>query len=90
MSVNVFLENGFSSPHLWMEPATRSKGPAMKPSREATILLVIGIGLLLTSLLADTIGIGDDPGFGRQQTLGTVIGVLITGVGLFFSLLKKS
>ena len=62
----------------------------MKPSREATILLVIGIGLLVVSLLADTIGIGDDPGFGRQQTLGTVVGILITGVGLFFSLLKKS
>lgn len=62
----------------------------MKPSREATILLVIGIGLLLTSLLADTIGIGDDPGFGRQQTLGVVVGIIITGVGMFFSLLKKS
>ena len=62
----------------------------MKANREAIILLVIGIGLLLTSLLADTIGIGDDPGFGRQQTLGTAIGVIITGVGIFFSLLKKS
>jgi hypothetical protein len=62
----------------------------MKASREAPILLVVGIGLLLASLLADTIGIGDDPGFGRQQTLGTVVGVIITGVGVFFSFLKKS
>jgi len=62
----------------------------MKANREAVILLVIGIGLLLASLLADTIGIGDDPGFGRQQTLGTAIGAIITAVGIFFSLLKKS
>ena len=62
----------------------------MKANREAIILLVIGIGLLLTSLFADVIGLGDDPGFGRQQTLGTAIGVIITGVGIFFSLLKKS
>ncbi len=31
------------------------------------LLLVIGIGLLAASLLADVIGIGDDPGFGNQQ-----------------------
>jgi hypothetical protein len=53
------------------------------------ILLVIGIGLLAASLLADVIGIGDDPGFGRQQTMGTVAGAVITAVGLFLSL-KKS
>lgn len=62
----------------------------MKPNREAVILLVIGIGLLLVSLFADTIGVGDDPGFGRQQTLGTAAGIFITAVGLFFSFLKKS
>ena len=53
------------------------------------VLLVVGIGLLAASLLADVIGIGDNPGFGNQQTMGTVAGVLITAAGLFFTL-KKS
>ena len=53
------------------------------------VLLVVGIGLLVASLLADVIGIGDSPGFGNQQTMGTVAGVLITAAGLFFTL-KKS
>ena len=53
------------------------------------VLLVVGIGLLVVSLLADVIGIGDNPGFGKQQTMGTVAGVVITAAGLFFTL-KKS
>ena len=53
------------------------------------ILLLVGIGLLIASLLADVIGIGDDAGFGRQQTMGTVAGAVITALGLFLSL-KKS
>ncbi len=53
------------------------------------ILLLVGIGLLVASLLADAIGIGDDPGFGRQQTMGTIAGAIVTAVGLFLTL-KKS
>jgi hypothetical protein len=53
------------------------------------VVLVIGIGLLVVSLLADVIGVGDDPGFGRQQTLGTIAGVIISGVGLFLTLKSK-
>ena len=62
----------------------------MKANREATIILVIGLGILLASLLADTIGIGDDPGFGRQQTLGTAVGIIITGAGIFLRMVRKS
>ncbi len=47
------------------------------------ILLVVGIGLLVASLLADVIGFGDDPGFGRQQTAGTAAGVIIAAIGLY-------
>ncbi len=47
------------------------------------ILLVVGVGLLVVSLLADVIGIGDDPGFGRQQTAGTAAGVIIAAIGLY-------
>ncbi len=53
------------------------------------IVLVIGVGLLGASLFSDVIGIGDDPGFGRQQTMGTVAGALISGLGLFLTLKKN-
>ena len=52
------------------------------------ILLLVGIGLLVASLLADVIGIGDNPGFGTQQTMGTIAGVIIAAVGLFFTFKK--
>ena len=42
------------------------------------LLLIIGVGLLSVSLLAEVIGIGDDPGFGMQQTMGSLAGVVIT------------
>ncbi len=54
------------------------------------LVLIIGIGLLVASLLADVVGIGDDPGFGSQQTTGTVVGVIITAVGLYLTLKAKS
>ncbi len=53
------------------------------------LLLVIGVGLLAASLLADVIGIGDDVGFGTQQTLGTVVGAVIAAAGLFLVLKLK-
>ena len=53
------------------------------------LLLVVGVGLLAASLLADVIGIGDSPGFGNQQTAGTAAGVVIAGVGLYLTL-KRS
>ena len=54
------------------------------------LVLVIGIGLLVASLLADVVGIGDDPGFGLQQTTGTIVGLLIAAVGLYLTLKAKS
>ncbi len=53
------------------------------------LVLIIGIGLLVASLLADVIGIGDDPGFGSQQTTGTIVGVIITAVGLYLTIKAK-
>ncbi len=47
------------------------------------IVIVIGVGLLIVSVLADVIGVGDDPGFGNQQKLGTLAGGVITLVGLY-------
>jgi hypothetical protein len=54
----------------------------------AAIIVVIGAGLLAASLLADVIGIGDDPGFGKQQLTGLIVGMLIMFVGL--AVMKKS
>ncbi len=52
-------------------------------------VFIIGIGLLVASLLADVIGIGDDPGFGKQQTMGTIAGVVIMVVGFVLTLRAK-
>ena len=53
------------------------------------ILLVVGIGLLLASLLADVIGIGDDVSFGRQQMMGAAAGAIVAAIGLFLVLKGK-
>jgi hypothetical protein len=53
------------------------------------LVLAIGVGLLLASLLADVIGIGDNPGFGRQQTMGTIVGAIITVCGLYLTFKVK-
>ena len=47
------------------------------------VVLALGALLLLASLLADAIGIGDDVGFGRQQTMGTIAGILVLAVGAY-------
>ena len=51
----------------------------------ATVVVIIGAGLLLISLLADVLGIGDDPGFGNQQTMGTLAGVVILATGVYLT-----
>ena len=56
----------------------------------AIVLLLVGIGLLGASLLADVIGIGDSPGWGRQQTAGTTAGVVIAAVGLYLTLKEST
>ncbi len=58
--------------------------PANKTA--SLLLLLVGVVLLAASLLADTIGIGDDPGFGSQQTMGTIAGAVVAAVGLFLTL----
>ena len=62
----------------------------MSRAKLASILvIVIGAGLMLASLLADSIGIGDDLGFGPHQTMGTVAGAVIAAVGLVVTLREK-
>ena len=52
-----------------------------------TALLVLGIGLLGVSLLADVVGLTDDSEFGSKQQLGAMVGVLMAGTGA--SLLRR-
>ncbi len=59
-------------------------------NKASIVLLVVGIGILSASLLADFIGIGDSPGFGKQQTMGTIAGLLVTAVGLYFTFRKST
>jgi hypothetical protein len=54
------------------------------------VLLVVGIVVLLLSLLADSIGIGVNPIFGRNQIIGTIAGAIVAVVGLVLTLRKKS
>jgi hypothetical protein len=49
----------------------------------SNVLLVVGIVFLAISLLADVIGIGQNPGIGENQTAGIVIGAAIAAIGLF-------
>ncbi|MFB0536937.1 MAG: hypothetical protein ACETWR_18385 [Anaerolineae bacterium] len=52
------------------------------------VLLVVGIVLLVLSLVADPIRIGGSPGFGYYQIGGTIVGAILTVVGLVLTLKK--
>ena len=56
-------------------------------SHKTGSIALVGVGslLLLAALTADLTGLGDDAGFGRQQTIGTIVGALIAAVGLFLT-----
>ena len=48
------------------------------------VLLIVGIAILLESLFADGIGIGNLTNFGRYQMIGTIAGGVLTASGLYF------
>ncbi len=53
-------------------------------------VLIIGIVIMMASVFADSIGIGDAPGIiGRDQTIGAVVGAIVTAVGLFLTVKVK-
>jgi hypothetical protein len=45
------------------------------------LALIVGILLGLIALLADKLGLGRSPGFGRVQQATLLIGVVLIGVG---------
>jgi hypothetical protein len=49
----------------------------------ALLILVVGVLLALLSLFADSLGVGDKPGFGWKQTGGLVIGLALVAFGLW-------
>jgi len=55
--------------------------PRMKNRLGGTILIA-GLALVLVALLADEIGIGNEPGFGWKQLIGLVVGAVVVLVGL--------
>ena len=46
------------------------------------VLIIVSIVILILSLLADPIGIGGYPGLGPHQIVGTVVGAIVTVIGL--------
>ncbi len=52
------------------------------------VVVAIGVLMLLASLTADITGLGDDVGFGPQQTTGTIAGIVVLAIGAY--LYKKS
>jgi hypothetical protein len=60
----------------------------MKSRKAPLIIMIIGVGVLAASLLADVIGIGNDLGMGKYQISGTIVGAVIMFLGL--ALMKKS
>ncbi|MCK4315209.1 MAG: hypothetical protein KAX24_05505 [Anaerolineae bacterium] len=64
------------------------EGKKNKKKTAATVLLVVGIVILVLSLAADPLGIGGNPVFGRNQIIGTIVGAIVTVVGLILRLRK--
>jgi hypothetical protein len=47
------------------------------------VLLLIGIAVLVESVFADGIGVGNLTSFGPNQVIGTIVGAILTAGGLF-------
>ena len=55
--------------------------PAVNRRNVGLIMLVAGIVVLLISVTADVTGLGGEPGFGRIQMAGTILGAIVAIVG---------
>ncbi len=60
----------------------------MDNNTASIVVVAVGALMLLASLTADITGLGDDVGFGPQQTTGTIIGIVVLAIGVY--LYKKS
>ncbi len=46
------------------------------------VLLILGAVILVLFLVADIIGLGGSHGFGPTQIVGTIVGAIVTAIGL--------
>ena len=53
----------------------------MENKRLGIVMVVVGVIVLLLSVLANSIGIGNAVGFGYKQITGTVLGAVLAIVG---------
>ncbi len=53
-----------------------------------SVVLAVGIIVLVVSLLADPIRIGETPRFGYLQIAGTAVGAIVTVIGLVITFRK--
>jgi len=60
-------------------------GTAMTRRAIGIALTVVGLLVGLLSVLADVIGLGGTPGYGRGQIVGTIVGAAILIVGVLLS-----
>jgi membrane-bound ClpP family serine protease len=47
------------------------------------VLNLVGLIILIMSLIADLIGLGEGQGFGKSQIAGVIVGAVIFAVGLY-------
>lgn len=60
----------------------------MSKRTSGIVLAILGVVLLVFSLTADTIGIGNEPGIGWIQIMGAAVGVIAAIGGVWLALSK--
>jgi hypothetical protein len=56
----------------------------------SSVLIALGVIMVVISLAADVLGIGNVPGFGWKQMLGTAFGVIVALVGVRLTMSKPN
>ena len=49
---------------------------------KSILVVALGVLILLASLTADMIGLGNEIGFGPKQGLGAVVGIIVLAIGI--------
>ena len=61
-----------------------NKEEIMSRKRSGIVMIIVGVALVVVSLAADRLGIGNGAGVGWKQIAGMVAGVLVVGVGIMW------
>jgi len=56
----------------------------------SSVLIALGAIMVVISLAADVLGIGNVPGFGWKQMLGTAFGIIVALVGVGLAMSKPN